>query len=140
MRAALTSWPLRSISAIPLRSPQPLPGSTSSSTTTTEKRCRAILANRSDGICERCCAAPAQSVHHRRKRGQGGPWTPTNCVHICGDGTRGCHGWIEGHPNAAREEGFHVRSYENEAEVPVLIWGNLVYLDDEGGTTRVDER
>ncbi|UDL15366.1 hypothetical protein SEA_KUDEFRE_74 [Gordonia phage Kudefre] len=33
-----------------------------------------------------------------------------------------------------------MRSYENEAEVPVLIWGNLVYLDDEGGTTRVDER
>lgn len=73
-----------------------------------------------------------QSVHHRRKRSQGGKWTPGNCVHVCGDGVNGCHGFFEHHPNAARAEGFHVRGYENEYEVPVYIFGELVFLKDDG--------
>lgn len=87
-------------------------------------------------MCERC-GAQAHSVHHRRKRSQGGRWTPSNCVHVCGDGVRGCHGWFEHNPNKARDEGFHVRSFEDEREVPVLIFGKLSLLDDEGGVIAV---
>lgn len=58
-------------------------------------------------------------MHHRVKRGQGGTWAVENIVAVCGDGVRGCHGWIESHPNAAAAEGFHVRPWCNPAEVMV---------------------
>lgn len=96
-----------------------------------ESKTRAILAARSGGRCERC-SAPAESVHHRLKRGQGGPWSPSNCVAVCGDGVRACHGWCERHPNAARAQGFHVRPWETPAEVALLYRGRWVLLGDDG--------
>lgn len=71
-------------------------------------------------------------MHHRKKRGQGGLWEPTNIVAVCGDGVRGCHGWFEHNPNAAAEGGWHVRPWEDPAEVPVLWRGTdwvLLTLD-----------
>ena len=59
-------------------------------------------------------------MHHRKKRGQGGPWSPENIVAVCGDGTRGCHGWCESHPDAASADGFHVRPWEDPAATPIL--------------------
>ena len=59
-------------------------------------------------------------MHHRKKRGQGGLWEPQNVVAVCGDGTRGCHGWIESHPDRASAIGFHVRPWFDPAEVPIL--------------------
>lgn len=72
-------------------------------------------------------------MHHRKKRGQGGPWSPENIVAVCGSGTTGCHGWIEGHPNAAAETGFHVRPWQDPAQIPVLYRGSKHVLLDEGG-------
>ena len=101
----------------------------------TEARCREIVAARSGGRCERCGRYRAESMHHRRKRSHGGPWAPSNVVHLCGDGTTGCHGWIEHHAAKAEVEGFHVPSWEDEREVPLTVStfpALPVLLDDEG--------
>ena len=75
-----------------------------------EERCRAIVVARSGGRCEAAipgvCLGAAASIHHRVKRSRGGTWAPSNLLHVCGDGTIGCHGWIEHHPKQARYEGL----------------------------------
>lgn len=98
-----------------------------------EKKTRALVNERSDGLCERC-SCPGHSIHHRLKLSQGGPWSASNCVRLCGDGVRLCHGWVEHNPDAARAEGFHVRSFEDPKTIPVnSIHGRVLLLDD--GTT-----
>lgn len=57
---------------------------------------------------------------------------------LCGDGVRGCHGWVEHNPNDANLEGFHVRSFENECDSPVFRGGRWVLLDDDGNIKEVD--
>ena len=106
----------------------------------TERTARAALRVRNHmdrsgpslGSCERCARWSVLTLHHRMKRGQGGTWSPANCVMVCGDGTRGCHGWIEGHPDAAAEEGFHVRPWEDPAAREVLIRWDRVRLGADG--------
>lgn len=97
-----------------------------------EAKTRALLAERSGGWCEACGLVRAQSVHHRRKRSQGGPWTASNCVHVCGDGTRGCHGWAEANPLEAGAEGFVLRNGEVPTQVPILsgLHGRVLLSDD----------
>jgi hypothetical protein len=53
---------------------------------------------------------------------------------VCGDGTTGCHGWIEDHPLEAATEGFHVWSHEEPVAVQIKLWHLpvKVYLDDTG--------
>lgn len=114
-----------------------------------ESKCRRIVRQRSRGIldivtCERCGLALDCSLHHRLKRSHLPRyrfWEPSNCVMLCGDGTRGCHGWVEFNPKDAAVEGFHVWSHEEPAQVPVKLWHTDVYvlLDDLGGYTRVDK-
>ncbi|MFN2346026.1 MAG: hypothetical protein ABR616_09970 [Dermatophilaceae bacterium] len=50
------------------------------------------------------CGGPAESWQHRVAAGRGGPDDHFNCVPLCGDGTRGCHGWAEANPTAAQAE------------------------------------
>ncbi len=72
-------------------------------------------------------------MHHRKKRSQGGLWTPENIVALCGHGTVGCHSWVEHNPNAAAELGWHVRPWENPAEISVLYRGSTwSYLATDG--------
>lgn len=76
-------------------------------------------------------------MHHRRPRGMGG--TTRVDVHglavlvlIHGDGTTGCHWWVEDHRDEARARGFLVSQHGdlNPAEVPlVLSSGRRVMLD-----------
>jgi hypothetical protein len=70
-------------------------------------------------------------MQHLVKRSQGGKWTPTNIVYLCGDGTRGCHGWAEANPNLAREEGFARRSTDPQ-DKPIRhgLWGWVVLTED----------
>lgn len=82
-----------------------------------EKLCREVVTERCGGNCERCGKGGQVTMHHRKKRGQGGPWTPENIVAVCGDGTRGCHGWIEANPKLAHETGWSVKPWENEADI-----------------------
>ncbi|QSL99822.1 HNH endonuclease [Gordonia phage LitninMcQueen] len=84
-----------------------------------EKTARRIVNERADGFCERC-GQYGTTIHHRKKRSQLGPWSPQNCVALCGDGTRLCHGWCEANPEAAHAEGFWVFSWEDEATIPIL--------------------
>lgn len=42
------------------------------------------------------CGDPSRSAHHLIKRSQGGDDRAENLVGLCGDGTRGCHGLVEG--------------------------------------------
>lgn len=98
-----------------------------------EKLCREIVKTRSGGLCERCCRGGATTMHHRKKRSQGGLWTPENIVALDGHGTTGCHGWVEHNPNAAAEQGWHVRPWEEPADIPVLYRGSdRVLLTSDG--------
>lgn len=99
-----------------------------------EKYTRSILRIRSDGLCERC-GRHGTTVHHRKNRSQGGRWTPANCVALCGDGTRGCHGWVTEHPEKAHEQGWTVWSFEDEYNEGVELWqagGQSVLLNIDG--------
>lgn len=103
-----------------------------------ETTCRAIVLRRSGfgdaamSRCERCGSSEQGSMQHIVKRSQGGGWTPSNIVRLCGDGTRGCHGWAEANPRDAQRDGFARES--TGPVVPVLhaVLGP-VWLDDEGG-------
>ncbi|MFC9768916.1 hypothetical protein [Rhodococcus jostii] len=54
-------------------------------------------------------------------------------LHVCGDGTRGCHGWITAHPDTACELGWSVRGYADPAQVLVLYRDGARYrLTDTG--------
>lgn len=48
------------------------------------------------------CGGRAESWQHRVAKGRGGPTDLFNCVPLCGDGTRGCHGWAEHNVEAAQ--------------------------------------
>ncbi|ABE67682.1 hypothetical protein Wildcat_77 [Mycobacterium phage Wildcat] len=96
-------------------------------------RCIPVVYARSRGICERCGRREGESYHHRVNRSQGGWWTVDNIVHLCGDGVRGCHGWVTEHPSAAADEGFHVKRWEDPASVPILLHGaQRVLLRNDG--------
>lgn len=109
----------------------------------TEADCRARVRHRSAGFCEAAipgvCIGRGESMHHRFKAGQGGRWVPANILHTCGDGTRGCHGWIEANPDDAEQRGMWIKSGDDPAAVPVLIAWRGIYawfrLDNAGGLT-----
>ena len=101
-----------------------------------EKRCRQIVRDRADEVCERCGQCLPCTLHHRRNRSQlpkARHWEVSNCAMLCGDGVRGCHGWATVNPKAAHEEGWHVKPWEEPAKVPVLYRNRWAYLDEQGG-------
>lgn len=115
-----------------------------------EATCRMLVAERSKGFCEvrveapGVCTGMGQSMHHRHKQGQGGPWRPSNVLHTCGDGTRGCHGWIEANPATAAKTGLWLRMGQRPSESPVVLsfrGARGVYLlDDTGSITWLSQR
>lgn len=102
-----------------------------------EASCRRTVKERAGGACERCGRGGDTTMHHRKKRGQGGAWAPGNIVAVCGHGTAGCHGHIEHNPNAAEAEGFHVRPWQNPDDIPVLYRSQLAYLREDGSVDPV---
>jgi len=106
-----------------------------------ETRCRAIVKGRSGGCCE-MCGAPAESMHHRKNRSQGGKWEPSNIVQLCGDGSRKCHGMLtntNGRRLEFEDKGWIVPSYLAPVDVPFAhgLHGH-VFLDDAGGWRPVE--
>jgi hypothetical protein len=108
-----------------------------------ERWARSLVSQRSDNICEAfvpdVCLGQASTVHHRRKRSHGGLWLPANLLAVCGDGTRGCHGWIESHPKLARAAGLWLFTGDGEPDQR-KAWlrtyneaKSWVLLDNEGG-------
>jgi hypothetical protein len=103
-----------------------------------EKLGRHLVRERSGGVCEanigNACLGYAHSVHHRKNRSQGGSWAVSNLLHTCGDGVRGCHGWITEHPAFSYARGWAVRRALDPAEVPVRYRDGQVYLlANDGG-------
>lgn len=89
-----------------------------------EKRCRDLVYERSGGLCERC-GKQGNTYHHRKNRSAGGEWDCANIVFLCGDGTRGCHGWVTTHPLEASIEGFHVKPWQHPEDLPILLHRRL---------------
>jgi hypothetical protein len=101
------------------------------------------LACRSDHRCEVCGVrlGPDKNGkvrpelegtgHHRDDRGMGGTRRPgiddlCNVLLLCGGrmgGVLGCHGWIEGHFEAAVARGWRVPNGIDPATVPVVLAG-----------------
>jgi hypothetical protein len=97
---------------------------------------RAAVSVRSGGWCERCGAAHAVEIHHRRPRGMGGSKAPdtnrvTNALALCGS----CHRWIEREHNRteSRVMGWLVLQGHDPAMTPLLYRGKWVFLTDDGG-------
>lgn len=104
-----------------------------------ERQARRLVRERSGGICEVCSAARATNFQHRKGRSQGGRWTASNGLDVCGSGTTGCHGYIHAHPDEACVKGWTVKSWDDERAVPVdLPAFGPVLLNDEGGWTAVE--
>ena len=91
-----------------------------------------------------CISLRGHSTHHRLDQSLDGTgWRPANLLRTCGDGSRGCHGWITENPKQAHDEGrWALESNEKPEETPVLIvspqWPGerrWVLLDDKGGVT-----
>jgi hypothetical protein len=103
-----------------------------------QTRTRWIVKGRANGRCERC-GGIGESIHHRQNEGQGGPWTPSNCVWLCGDGVRGCHGWATNYPLSAWLDGYHLKPNEDPTKRPIehAVFGRVLLLDD-GSYTAAD--
>lgn len=96
-----------------------------------------------DGHCCARCGRTGDdsgraSLHHRRARGAGGDKLGvsarmSNLVVLCGSGTTGCHGLIEGNRAESEEDGWIVRrGVTDPANVPVLWRGEWSLLLDDG--------
>lgn len=83
-------------------------------------------------------AVTGRSLHHRRPRRMGGTrdvniHDPANLLAVCGDGTRGCHGWIESHRREAYENGWLLNSGADPvSRACTLRDGSLVLLRADG--------
>lgn len=112
----------------------------------------AKVLDRDQGQCVRCGSrlwgdrGHGWSIHHRAPRSSGGSlkvaWVnlPGNLLLLCGSGTTGCHGWIEGHRGESVDLGFLVSriGVNLPEDVPVHhgLYG-LVLLTDDGGFKRI---
>jgi hypothetical protein len=63
-----------------------------------------------------------------------------NLILLCGSGTTGCHGFVHMHPTIAYENGWCVKSFQDQLEVPVRTWHGLVYLTTDGKYSSTKEQ
>ena len=105
-----------------------------------EHQARALVRARSEGWCEvripDICRGRATNFQHRKNRSANGGWSPANGIDICGSGTTGCHGYIHANPAEATRWGWTVKSWDDPAITPVLLWTlhyqrAMVVLDDD---------
>jgi hypothetical protein len=81
------------------------------------------LEERDGNYCNRC-GQFGTSTHHRKAGQMGGRSgaehnQPSNLLALCGDGTRGCHGWVESHRALGYALGWLVPSWADPNEWPV---------------------
>lgn len=104
-----------------------------------------VLVDLRDGqSCRRCGRSvhgQPSSIHHRIPRGAGGCALvdrPSLLVRVCGDGVRGCHGWIEQHRTEAEQSGWilpKLNPHIDPETEPILTADGWVTLDDTGEIT-----
>jgi hypothetical protein len=101
-----------------------------------ERACRKAVRARSESVCEIHGSHPAQDMHHRLNRSQGGLWTPANILHICRD----AHRLIGERPQAAAGQGWSIRNQRNPEDVPCWLAGRgYAFLHDNGHVTEAPE-
>lgn len=105
----------------------------------TEAVGRELVKKRAAGLCEGCGLVDGQSWSHRIPKGNGGTWSASNGLWLCGTGTTGCHGWLEGDRRAGKALGWALTRRQNPANAPALIWHRSAriwaLLDDLGHLT-----
>lgn len=75
------------------------------------------------------------SLHHRKRRSQGGEHTVQNLILLCGGSEAGgCHGWVHGNPDESRDNGWLLKARWEPLAVPVFIplEDRRVYLGADG--------
>ena len=105
------------------------------------RKVRALVLERDGHACV-CCGQSVTgrpySLQHRKRRSQGGSNSPSNLVVVLGTGTTGCHERIDSRRDPHDEaRGYTVRSWQNPALVPVMIFseggsGVTAWLTDAG--------
>lgn len=61
--------------------------------------------------------------------------SPSNLILLCGDGVRGCHGYIEQNRAEARRTGFNVPQFvANPESISVAYWDGRTYLLTDDGS------
>lgn len=98
---------------------------------------RALVEARDAGTCV-LCGKPGEGLnwHHRKLRSQGGDWSASNGILLCGSGSVGCHGRVHGNPREAYDYGWMVPGGRDPAEYPVLSWRWLSGTPDRHGVRR----
>jgi hypothetical protein len=62
------------------------------------------------------------SLHHRKRRSQGGEHTVQNLILLCGGSEAdGCHGWVHRNPDESRDSGWLLKERWEPLAIPVLI-------------------
>lgn len=92
-----------------------------------EAKCRQIVAERAQGLCEKCGQQRGSEMHHRKNRSQGGRWTPSNIIHLC----NACHVFVTQNPLLGQEGGWCIKRNEDPELAPVVIGGRWVRLCDD---------
>lgn len=106
---------------------------------TSEGKARKLVYERSGHVCERCGQKRANTVHHRKNRSQGGTWDPSNLMHLCGDGTHGCHGVLTNTRTEFYGAGWCVRRDGVPDVQAVFYRGRWVFLLDDGSVVEADD-
>lgn len=104
-----------------------------------ERAARKVVGRRSGGLCEACAEFEAVHWHHRVNKGQGGPWSASNGMHIC----PACHLWIGDFPASAAVLGWHLEPWRDETGErlrdttldPLRRRGEWVEIGDDGSIT-----
>lgn len=60
--------------------------------------------------------------HHRKSRRHPHTNTMANVRILCGDGTTGCHGYIESHPAESYQRGWLVHSWDHPESITFESW------------------
>ena len=98
----------------------------------TEAAGKRIVRMRAGGQCEVAlkgiCTIRPTDFSHRKGRGVGGTWAPSNGLHAC----RSCHTWIGEHKTVAYRNGWMVKGAYSHEDMPVVLRGShLVKLIDQ---------
>lgn len=106
-----------------------------------KREARDIVRRRDGHRCQMCGASVLNipsSVHHRINKGAGGSAKlerPSLLVRLCGDGVRGCHGWVTNEPRMAGLTGWLLPKNNPDIDStrePLLTYAGWVLLDDAG--------
>lgn len=107
-------------------------------------RVREALAERSQGLCERCGQERATQAHHRRPRGMGGSRDAatnvlSNLLHLSDE----CHAYVEANRTQAVVYGWLVKQHMTPASVPAKLWTGfsreICWLSDDGDITPLSD-